>query len=111
LTGHSLGGSGTWRLGASYSSKFSCIAPLSGSVNVNSASRYTSFPVWAFVGSADDIVSPNSSIEIVDKINNLGGNARVKIYYDATHFDVPDMAYKDQEIELLEWLIHQTNKS
>ncbi len=108
LTGHSLGGSGTWRLGAAYSSKFSCIAPLSGSADLNAAPSYTGFPVWAFVGSADDIVSPNSSSAIVFKINNLGGNAQLKIYDGATHFEVPDLTYKDPDVKLLEWMINQT---
>ncbi len=110
LTGHSLGGSGTWRLGATYFSKFSCIAPLSGSADMNAASSYTGFPVWAFAGSADDIVSPNSSSEMIAKINSLGGNAQLKIYEGATHFDVPDLTYKDTDSKLLEWMINQKNR-
>ncbi len=108
LTGHSLGGSGTWSLGATYSSKFSCIAPLSGSVTVSNSANYVNIPVWAVVGSADTIVSPTSSTTIVTMINNLGGNAQLKIYTGATHFDVPELAYKDTSVNILNWMINQT---
>jgi len=105
LTGHSLGGTGTWNLGLTYANKFSCIAPLSGSVIASKASQYTSLPVFAFVGSADTIVDPNQSINTVSSINSLGGNAQVKIYSGATHFDVPELVYKDASVNLLNWMI------
>lgn len=108
LTGHSLGGSGVWKIGATYSSKFSCIAPLSGSVQTNTASSYTGIPVWAFVGSADVIVDPISSTTIVPMINALGGNAQVKTYNGATHFEVPDLTYKDTSVNLLNWMISKS---
>lgn len=108
LTGHSLGGSGTWKIGATYPAKFSCIAPLSGSVQTNSASSYINLPVWAFVGSADVIVDPVSSTTIVPMINNLGGNAQIKVYDGATHFDVPDLTYKDTSVNVLNWMISKT---
>ena len=107
LTGHSLGGTGTWSLGAVYFPLLSCIAPLSGSVNTNNASSYTSIPVWAFVGSADTIVDPSSSENIVPKINAQGGTAQIKVYDGATHFDIPDLVYKDQSVNLLNWMISQ----
>lgn len=108
LTGHSLGGSGTWSLGATYASTFSCIAPLSGSVSASKASSYTTVPVWAFVGSADTIVDPSSSQTIVPLIINAGGNAQIKTYNGATHFDVPELVYKDQTVKLLDWMIAKT---
>lgn len=108
LTGHSMGGSGTWSLGATYASIWSCIAPLSGSVNTSNASQYVINPVWAFVGSADVIVDPVSSQTIVPLINSLGGNAQIKTYDGATHFDVPDLVYKDQSVNLLNWMVTQT---
>lgn len=108
LTGHSLGGTGTWKLGALYSNKFSCIAPLSGSVTTSTASSYINIPVWAFVGSADTTVSPTSSTTIVPMINSAGGNAQIKVYSGATHFDVPDLTYNDTSVNLLTWLISNT---
>lgn len=108
LTGHSLGGSGTWSLGADYAAKLSCIAPLSGSVLAANASKYVGLPVWAFVGSADTVISPASSTAIVPMINNLGGSAQIKIYDGATHFDIPDLVYKDTSVNLLSWMISKS---
>lgn len=107
LTGHSLGGTGTWKYGATYSSKFSAIAPLSGSVVVSTASQYKDIPVYAFVGSSDVTVDPQTSIDIVPAINSAGGTAQIKNYSGATHFDVPDLTYKDNAVNILNWLILQ----
>ncbi len=107
LTGHSLGGSGTWKYGATYSDKFSCIVPLSGSVSLSSAPAYKNIPVYAFVGSADNIVDPNVSVNMVQAINNQGGTALIKNYDGATHFDVPDLTYKDNTINIFNWMISQ----
>jgi pimeloyl-ACP methyl ester carboxylesterase len=77
-------------------------------VQTNSASSYINLPVWAFVGSADVIVDPISSTTIVPMINNLGGNAQIKVYDGATHFDVPDLTYKDTSVNVLNWMISKT---
>lgn len=110
LTGHSLGGSGTWRLGAAYPQTFSCVVPLSGSADLHSAPACIGMPVWAFVGSADDIVSPESSEAMVDEILRLGGKAQLTVFQGASHFDVPDRAYKDPQIGLLNWMARQTKE-
>lgn len=67
-------------------------------------------PVWAFVGSADDIVSPESSEAMVDEILRLGGKAQLTVFQGASHFDVPDRAYKDPQIGLLNWMARQTKE-
>lgn len=108
LTGHSMGGSGTWSLGATYSTFFSCMVPCSGSVNANNAANYKSIPVYAFVGSDDTVVPPTSSQNIVPMINSAGGNAQIKVYPDATHFDVPGLVYKDQAVKIFDWMISQS---
>ena len=62
LTGHSMGGTGTWNLALSYPTLFARIAPLSGSIRVQPEyiEKLKNIPVWAFVGSADTIVPPDS---------------------------------------------------
>ncbi|WP_126971276.1 carboxylesterase family protein [Gynurincola endophyticus] len=110
ITGHSFGGSGTWRLGATYSTKFSCIAPLSGSVPASAASAYSAIPVWAFAGANDTIIDPSFSIAIIPLINNLGGNAQIKIYDHATHFEVPELTYKDHSVNILNWMISNSRR-
>lgn len=60
LTGHSMGGTGTWSIAAAFPTLFARVAPLSGSViNIKSAAaKLKNVPVRAFVGSADKIVDP-----------------------------------------------------
>ncbi len=107
LTGHSMGGTGTWSLALSYSTLFKKIAPLSGSIQLadDSVEKLKNLPVWAFVGSADTIVPPSSSMEFIDALKEAGGDAKITIFDGADHFSVPPLTYLDEEIDLVDWLI------
>ena len=111
LTGHSMGGTGTWNLALSYPTLFARIAPLSGSVRVQPEyiEKLKNIPVWAFVGSADTIVPPDSSMEFIAALKEAGGNAEITIFDDADHFTVPSLTYLDQEINLINWLTGQAD--
>ncbi len=111
LTGHSMGGTGTWNLATAYPSLFARIAPLSGSVRNTSdtASILRDTPVWAFVGSADTIVPPESSEEVVDHLLESNADANITVFDGADHFTVPSLTYLDSEINLIGWLIGQTD--
>ena len=106
LTGHSMGGTGTWNLALSYPTLFARIAPLSGSVRVQPEyiEKLKNIPVWAFVGSVDTIVPPDSSMEFVAALKEAGGNAGITIFGDADHFTVPSLTYLDKDIDLISWL-------
>lgn len=110
LTGHSMGGTGTWNLAAAYPTLFARIAPLSGSVRnaSDTASILRNTPVWAFVGSADTIVPPESSEEVVDHLLESNADASITVFDGADHFTVPQLTYRDSEINLIGWLIGQT---
>ena len=62
-------------------------------------------PVWAFVGAEDTIVSSELSEKFVESMNQAGGNARLTVFEDATHFDVPTLAYFESKLNVLDWLI------
>lgn len=107
LTGHSMGGTGTWDIGIAYNNIFVRIAPLSGSVkelqsNINALKNT---PVRAFVGEADTIVAPTSSIQFVSSLKTAGADADITILPDAGHFDVPSLVYSYDNQGLIEWLI------
>ena len=110
LTGHSMGGTGTWNLAAAYPTLFARIAPLSGSVRnaSDTASILRDTPVWAFVGSADTIVPPESSEEVVTLLLESNADAGITVFDGADHFTVPQLTYLDGNINLLGWLIGQT---
>ena len=101
-----MGGTGTWNLALSYPTLFARIAPLSGSVRVQPEyiEKLKNIPVWAFVGSVDTIVPPDSSMEFVAALKEAGGNAGITIFGDADHFTVPSLTYLDKDIDLISWL-------
>lgn len=106
LTGHSMGGTGTYQLQVKLSNTFACIAPLSGSIQNNDANvtALSKTKVWAFVGTEDTIVSPESSRTIVKALNEKGAAARITELDGATHFDVPALTYQNDEF--LQWLVN-----
>ena len=107
LTGHSMGGTGTWNLAAQYPQMFARIAPLSGSARGQAAQleALKDIPVWAFIGSDDTVILPEYSENAVSELNALGGNAQITIFEGADHFAVPSQTYLDPSISLVNWLI------
>lgn len=107
LTGHSMGGTGTWSVALSYPTTFARIAPLSGSVRNNDLNlkKLKDIPVRAFVGSADTIVDPAASVEFVAALQDQGSDAQLVNFSGASHFDVPALTYLDTSLGLLDWLI------
>lgn len=107
LTGHSMGGTGTWNLACTYPSLFARIAPLSGSIRntPDIIGNLKNIPVRAFVGSADTIVPPESSKEVIAAVKAAGGSAEITVFDGADHFSVPSLAFLDTNIDLIGWLI------
>ncbi len=106
LTGHSMGGTGTYQLQIKLPDTFACIAPASGSVPNNEANltALSKTKIWAFVGTEDTVVSPDSSRIIIQALNEKGANVKITEFSGATHFDVPSLAYKNSA--LIDWLVH-----
>ena len=107
LVGHSMGGTGAFSLATAYPSLFSCVMPMSGSAtnNEKTLTALSALPVWAIVGENDTIVSPTSSIEIVNALQEKGADAKITVIEDATHFTVPELAFLDDELDVVGWLI------
>lgn len=113
LTGFSMGGTGTWNIAVYYPETFSCIAPLSGSIRTTDSnlSKLKGLKIWAFVGSGDDVINPDYSVNFVEAFKNAGGDAKVNLFDGAVHVDVPALAYMDQNIGLLQWLCSNSKKA
>ena len=107
LTGHSMGGTGTWALACASPELFARIAPLSGSVRnaADTAEKLKNVPVRAFVGAADTIVPPDSSEETVAALKAAGDDAEIMVFTGADHFSVPSLTFLDESIGLVDWLI------
>ena len=107
LTGHSMGGTGTWNLALAYPDVFSRIAPMSGSADTTSVtlSILKNIPVWAFVGDNDVVVKPDSSERLVAALERQNADARITVFSETDHVSVSQRAWLEHGEELLDWLL------
>ena len=107
LTGHSMGGTGTWDLALMYPDIFSRIVPMSGSVDTapETLAVLANTPVWAFVGEDDVVVKPESSEQFVAALERQNECAQITIFPDTDHVGVPQKAWLEHGGELLNWLL------
>lgn len=107
LTGHSMGGTGTWDLALMYPDIFSRIAPMSGSVDTTpeTLAVLANTPVWAFVGEDDVVVKPESSEQFVAALERQNEDAQITFFPDTDHVGVPQKAWLEHGGELLNWLL------
>ncbi len=109
LTGHSMGGTGTWALAAIAPERFSCIIPMSGSTKVSDKNKdaLSSLSVWAFAGEKDKVVDPASSTNLIALLQEVNPNAKLTLFPDAEHRDVPGLAWLDASLGLMDWALGQ----
>jgi len=107
LTGHSMGGTGTWNLALAFPELFSHVAPLSGSITISDTNidALANLPVWAFVGAKDRIVKPDSSIEFISELKKINDSAKITVFDGADHFSIPELVFLDESINIIDWLI------
>ena len=123
LTGNSLGGFGTWFLGALHPERFAALVPICGGVRGKAprgdapfaafpddkraaeiARRIGKTPVWIFHGKRDWLVPVAYSRELATALKEAGGDVRYTEYPDLGH-NSWDRAYADPE--LMRWLLAQ----
>jgi predicted peptidase len=114
LTGLSMGGYGTWRLGLTHPDKFAAIVPICGGgelITVLLASgekseALKSLGVWAFHGGKDPVVPAEESERMVNLLKRVGvSDVKLTIYPEAGHDSWTETYNKP---ELYEWLLkHQ----
>lgn len=114
LTGLSMGGYGTWKLGLSHPDKFAAIAPICGGASMidvilgtwDKKKELEKLPVWAFHGAKDDVVPPIESERVVNSLKKAGvKNIKLTVYPEAKH-DSWKEAYADPKF--YEWLLKQS---
>lgn len=127
LTGNSMGGYGTWLIGARNPGRFAALVPLCGGVvpppgvrlpqgaekseilsapdpYAKVAEMIGATPVWAFHGAADWMMPVAVSRKMVDALKAKGGNVRYTEYPGVGHA-VEKVAYRNAE--LFRWLAEQ----
>lgn len=102
VMGASMGGYATWQLAMSHPELFAAIVPVCGGGMYWNADRIKDMGVWAYHGSADDIVFPEESKKMVNAVNNAGGHAKLTICEGVGHHSW-DNAYTNRE--LFDWLM------
>ena len=107
LTGHSMGGAGVWVIAGALPGVFARIAPISGGVRdvEEAAEKLKNVPIRAFVGELDEVVPPESSVELVKRIRERGGDAEVTVLEGTDHRGTPYEAYLGEDYRLIDWLI------
>ena len=107
LTGHSMGGTGTWDLALAYPDVFSRIAPMSGSADTTpeTLALLKSMPIWAFVGEDDVVVKPESSERLIAALEQQNADAQITVFPETDHVGVPQKAWLEHGAELLNWLL------
>lgn len=108
LMGNSMGGYGTWQLAMTMPEYFAAIVPICGGGMYWNAGRLVDIPVWAFHGGLDDVVSPEESKKMVDKIRAYGGKkVKLTIYPENDH-NAWDDTFDNPEV--FAWLLSHKNK-
>lgn len=74
ITGHSLGGNGTWNMIDKYPGFFSKAVPVSGCPTA-SKERYANIPIRSYVGASESSYYKSCNTNYIPGINNIGGNA------------------------------------
>ena len=123
LTGNSLGGFGTWFLGALHPERFAAMVPICGGVRGKAprpdapfaavpedqraaevARRIGKMPVWIFHGAKDWLVPVRFSRELSTTLKAAGADVQYTEFADLGH-NSWDRAYGDPK--LFEWLFAQ----
>ena len=105
LCGLSMGGYGTWYTAMAYPELFAAIAPCCGGGMAWNAAVLT-MPVWAFHGAEDTVVSPHSTIEMVEALKANHRNVKFDLYEGVGHNSWEHAFTTD----LLDWFITHRKK-
>jgi hypothetical protein len=112
LTGHSLGGNGTWYLAAKYPDRFAAIAPMSGftseSIYIDrNIGNLMKIPLWAFHGKLDDVVPVEETERIIKRIRDIHPDMRYTAFPDDGHA-INWLVYPGED--LYEWFLTKQRK-
>ncbi len=107
LSGFSMGGTATWEFASEHPELFSRIAPLAGSAKavLEKTEELQEIEIWAFAGSIDTVIPPNSSKEMIMKLSRAGAVAEITVFEGKDHESVPSSAFLHENYSLVDWLV------
>jgi len=116
LTGISMGGYGTWKLGLARPERFAALVPICGGGNMidvilgtrDKGDTLKNLPIWVFHGAKDDVVPLTESERMVTQLKKLGvKEVKLTVYPDAQHNSWTE-TYNNPK--LYEWLLERRRK-
>lgn len=109
LTGDSLGAMGAWNFAGSFPEKFAALSPMTAHGPDWVAEKLVDLPIRAWHGDSDEAVPMKEHVALIRRIQELGGDAEIKIIPGGTHGSVIGMNWRDPE--WLEWIGEQRRKA
>ena len=103
LTGHSIGGSGTWLVGADYPQLFSRLLPVSGLTRDEDLAQYVALPIRTFVAEYDQYKVYDMNLDKTKALKALNADIKMTLIRGTTHESVPSVVYTNAEV--LKWLL------
>ncbi|NLZ63819.1 MAG: hypothetical protein GX902_08425 [Lentisphaerae bacterium] len=104
ILGLSMGGFGTWDAVCRYPERFAAAVPICGGGDPRQAMRLRDLPVWAFHGADDYVVPAELSRQMVQALQQCGGQVRYTEFPDCGHNSWDGALAHPQ---LLPWLFQQ----
>lgn len=107
LTGHSLGGIGTWKIALKYPDVFASLVPVSSTINSpNECTKLVDTPIWSFHGSKDTM-TPTSMLQAQKVIEAAGGTKMEVTMFMGQGHCITDLVYNNPEYDILNWMASQ----
>lgn len=107
LTGHSLGGIGTWNIALKYPEVFASLVPVSSTISTpGAASALADIPIWSFHGSLDTM-TPSSMLQAYSTIQKAGGEKMQVTMFEGQGHCITDLVYNNAEFDVLNWMASQ----
>jgi len=108
VTGHSMGGAGTWTLVSLRPDLFAAGVPVAGRANLSEVGRAAEVPIWDFHGLKDDVEPVLTSRAILATLQAAGGKPLYTEYEDVEH---NSFMWAYTEPALVDWLFSQKKSS
>jgi predicted peptidase len=106
LTGLSMGGFGSFALGADHPQRFAAIVPICGGGDPAAmGSKLKEIPMWIYHGGADPVVPPQRSRDMLAAIQQAGGTKVKYSELPGVEHNSWDAAYSDRA--MTDWLFQQ----
>ncbi len=104
VTGHSMGGAGTWHMLAQRPELFAAAVPVCGRGHPETTAVFKDVPIWNFHGARDEVEPVASSRAMIDALRKAGSRPRHTEYPELGH---TVFAWAYTEPALVEWLFSQ----